>query len=90
MVGHFEVHVCVGVFEVIALVADGSEFLFELVIGHRSGVLELTETVVGDDVEVSIRDHRFEFSAARIRLTVLLACEPAEEIILLIVRQIID
>ena len=50
---------------------EGSEFGFELLTGHSSRVLELTQTLVGEQMEISIRYDLFEGTLTAVSFHVL-------------------
>lgn len=80
--GHVGEHEVVGGAGVDAVVlgTDRFEFALEVGIGHRAGVLEFAQTLVGKEIEITIWDDLFEGSLAGIGDTVLLTSEPREEV----------
>ena len=62
MVGHFVLHDFVGGARVAveAFLAEGFEFGLELFIGSDAGVLEFTQTLVGEEIEITIRNDLLE------------------------------
>ena len=59
-------------------------------IGHGARVLEFSQTLVGEEIEVAIRDEGFEGTATVIGFVVLRVREPAEEVLRTVVERIID
>ena len=79
-----------GIEGAVAHDADVGEAGLEVLIGHCTRVLELTEDGVIEAVEVAIRDESFEGSLAGIGLAVFLASQPTEEIFHAVVERILD
>ena len=92
VVGHVGEHEVVGGARVDAVVlgTDRFKFALEVFIGHRAGVLEFSQTLVGEEIEVTIGDEGFEVTATVIGDTVFGVREPAEEILRTVVEGIID
>ena len=49
-------------------VTDVVQFFLEVLIGEGAGILEITQALVGEDMEVTIGDEGFEGTAAVVRL----------------------
>ena len=79
-----------GIDAVIALGADGFEFLGELLVGKDTGVLELTKAIVGDEGDITIGDDGFKGTAAFVGFAVLGIGKPTEEIFRAVVKRIFD
>jgi hypothetical protein len=79
-----------GVYLVIALLADLLQFGLEVGIGEGAGVLEVAQTGIGEDVEVSIGNEGFEGTTAVVRFVMLCAGEPAEEVVRAVVERVVD
>jgi len=92
MVGHVGEHEVVGGagVAVVVLGTDRFKFALEVFIGHRAGVLEFSQTLVGEEIEVTIGDEGFEGTATVIGFVVLRVREPAEEVLRTVVERIID
>lgn len=86
--GHVVEHDLVRVGAVEMLVLDGGEFLLEEFAGHRTGILEITQTLVGEDGQVTIGYDGFEKPLPAVRFGMLLASKPAEEIGGFVVEQV--
>ena len=74
----------------LVLITDLGEFGLEDLIGHSAGILEFAQAFVGESMQVAIRNCGFEGTPSAISNLVLLTGEPTEEIILAVVRQIVD
>ena len=83
MAGHVVEHEVVGGTGVDAVVlgADRFEFALEFEIGHRAGVLEFAQTLVGEEIEVTIWDDLSEGLLAGIGDRVLIEFRDTKEII---------
>ena len=79
-----------GIEGAVAHVPDVGEAGLKVLIGHRTRVLELTEDVVIEAVEVAIRDKFFQGTTAVVRFAVFGSREPAEEIFHAVVERIFD
>ena len=79
-----------GIEGAVAHVLDVGEAGLEVLIGHRTRVLEFTEDGVIEAVEVAIRDESFEGSLAGIGDAMFLASQPTEEIFHAVVERILD
>ena len=60
--------------------ADGGEFLLEEFAGHRTGILEVTQTLVSEEGQVAIGHDGFEKPLPAISFGMLLAGKPAEKV----------
>lgn len=79
--------------EVVAgevLVSEGSKFGLELLAGHGSRVLELTQPLVGKETEITVRYDFFEGTLTPVGFHVLGTREPTEEVGGLIIQRIGD
>ena len=71
-------------------VTDESQFFVEVLIGEGAGVLEITQALVGEDMEVTIGDEGFEGTAAIVRLAMFGVIKPTKEILRTVVKWVID
>ena len=87
MVGHVGEHEVVGGARVDAVVlgTDCFEFAQEVFIGHRARVLEFAQTLVGEEIEVAIRDDLFEGLLAGIGDRVLIEFRDTKEVVYIVV-----
>jgi hypothetical protein len=92
MVGHFVAHDFVGGARVAVetILAEEVEFALEIGIGERTRVLEFAQTLVGEEMQVAIRNEVFQGTATVVGFVVLRVREPAEEIVRGIVERVID
>ena len=82
VVGHVGEHEVVGGAGVDAVVlgTDRFEFALEVGIRHRAGVLEFAQTLVGEEIEVTIWDDLSEGSLAGIGNAVVVGMKPCEDV----------
>ena len=90
MVGHVVLHAGEGIDAGEVGVADGGEFLFELLTGHRPRVLEVTQTFVGKEGQIAVGHYFLEFTLPPVGFGVLLTSQPAEKVRGAVVLQIRD
>ena len=90
MAGDFAVGEVVGVVVDEVYLADGFERRSELVIGGDTGVLKLAQVVIGDEMEVAIRDDLFQSTTPVVGFGVLGVREPTEEVLRTIVERFFD
>ena len=72
------------------LVSEGSKFGLELLTGHGSRVLELTQPLVGKETEITVRHDFFEGTLTPVRFGMLGTGQPTEEVGGLIIQRIGD
>ena len=70
--------------------ADGFEFGLELLVGEGARVLEFAQTLIGEAVEVAVRDDRLQGFATVVRFAVFGKGEPAKEVFRSIVERVVD
>ena len=90
MVGDFVVHLGFDIDLVETFGADGFEFGLELLVGEGAWVLKLAQTLVGEAVEVSVGNDRFQGSATFICFAVFGSGEPTEEVLRTVIEQVFD
>ena len=73
----------------VVLLADGFEFALEILVGHRTWILELAETLVGEEVEVAVGNDLFERLSTFVGFGVLFVSEPAKQVLRCIVERIV-
>ena len=79
-----------GIEGAVAHVLDVCEAWLEVLIGHRTWILKLTEDGIIKAVEVAIGDNFFQGTTAVVRFAVFGSREPAEEIFHAVVERIFD
>ena len=92
MMGHVVEHEGIGGERgaVKVLRSDGGEFLVEEFAGHRTGILEVTQTLVGKEGQISIGNDGFKCTTATVRLGMLGVSEPTEEVFRAVVERVFD
>lgn len=69
---------------------EGCEFLFEVVIRESTGILKVTQVVIGEDMEVAVGDDRLERAPTAVGDAVLGIREPTEEVLRAVVERFLD
>lgn len=62
------------------ILTEEIEFALEVRIGERTRVLEITQTLVGEEMQITVRDDGFEGALAAVGDTMLFAREPAKKV----------
>ena len=90
MVGEFVVHLGFDIDLTEVFDADGFEFGLELLVGEGARVLKLAQTVVGEAIEVAVRDDRLQGTAPFVSFAVFGSGEPTEEVLRTVVERVFD
>ncbi len=89
MVVEVVVHDVFGV-TLLVLITDTGEFGLEVLVRHSAGILEFAQAVVGEDVQVAVRNCGFELATAVVRFAVLGVREPTEEVLRTVVQRVFN
>lgn len=73
-----------------AVFTDPGEFGLEVLVGHGARVLKFAQTLVGEDMQVTIGDDGFKGAATVVRFAVLGVIEPTEQVLRTIVQRVFD